>query len=441
MRRILRGRSALAIVAGLIIAPACTDRMPTFADADRLPTALEPVTIEFTLQSGDFLTDVFVVRGTTDVTDSDDLVVALDFDGLDAHVLAEFSSFPDTIVFTGSEERGFSYVGGEVRSAISDSLAASASTLTFYLWEVAEEWDATVTWTEAVGAPESRPWQEPGGTRGELLSAVTWTRADTTAAGDSLVWALSPEILEMVSENPSPSFMVTMEEEAARAEITPLSVRLMVTPEGNPDTVLTRVVAPVRQTFIYSREEPAPADLLRVGGLTSDRSLLRMQLPDVLPGCLDGACPPVATSEVTLNRVDLVLDPEPVTLGFRPVAPITIIARRLFEPELGPQAPLGDVISATDTITAGRFISGGGAPVTLVVTRIVGQALAAREAEIRSCQERLGSAGCQALEDKEIEIGVALLVEPEASTFWFAWFDRTPRLRFIYTLRQTPGLP
>jgi hypothetical protein len=440
MRRIIRVRSVWALAAGLAIATACTDRMPTLVDADRLPVALEPVTIDFILESGDFLTDVFVLRGTTDVNDSGDLVVAEDFDGLDAHVLAEFSAFPDTILFPGSTDRSFSYVGGEIRSSIADSLAASSPTLTFLLWQLVEEWDSTATWTEAVSDPTSRPWQEAGGTRGELLSVVTWTRADTTAAGDSLVWHVPPLTLETLAEDSTPSFIVTLEDESARAEISPLAIRLMLAPTANPDTVFTRTVLPVHQRFIYSQQEPAPVDLLRVGGLTSDRSLLRIRVPDVLPGCVDGACPPVPTNDVTLNRVDLILDPEPVTLGFRPVGPITIIIRQLFEPELGPQAPLGRPDRGT-AVAGERFTLGGGEPVNLIVTGLFAQALAEREAEIRSCRERSGNEGCQALEDAPIDIGLALLVEPEASTFSYAWFDRSPRLRFIYTLRQTPGLP
>ncbi len=440
MRRIIRGRSASAIAVGLAFTAACTDRMPTLTDSDRLPVGQEPVTIDYVLQAGDFLTELFVLRGTTDARDSGDLIVARDFDGLDAHVLAQFAAFPDSIFYQASADQTFDFVNGEVRTTISNRLAASAPELDFYLWEVTEEWDSTVTWTEAVSRPASQPWQQAGGTRGELLSVTTWTQADTTAAGDTLVWLLLPEVLKTLASKPSPNFMVTMEDGGLRAELTPLTLRLRVSPGANPDTVLLRGVSSVRQRFIYSLEEPAPDDLLRVGGVTSDRTLLRMRIPELLPGCPNGNCAPIPADKVTLNRVELLLDPVPVTSGFRPVAPITIFARQLLEPELGPQAPLGHTVGAI-AVRGDRFIEGGGAAVSLVVTGVVAQALAIKETEIRSCRERQGIAGCQALEDEPIEIGLALAVEPEASSFSFAWFDRNPRLRFIYTLRQVPALP
>lgn len=419
MRRTKRRRTALALAAPLAIATACSDNLPTLTDADRIPPNLQPVTIEYILAAADVLASSLTARGATTAENSDDLVVALDFDGaLDARVLARFEAIPDSIPFETSAETDIIHRGGQVRTIIPDTLSASANELVLSLWTVAEPWDSTTTWTEAVSRPESRPWAEVGGTRGQLLATTTWRRADTTADADSLVWLISPTSMQAFPPDSTPSFLVTMETPDARVEIAPLTFVFSYSPAADPDTTLTRTVPSIKQRFIYSEPEPAPPDLLRAGGVTSDRGLLQLAIPEVLPGCPTGSCLPVPIDEVVLNRVDLILEPVPVTQGFRPLAPIPLRVRRLLEPELGAQAPLGDLVQQVNV--AGDLFAGGPTePIVVIVTGAVAQAIG----------------------EKESDLGLALLVEPEASTFPYAWFAPEPQLRFIYTLRQVPELP
>ncbi len=420
MRRISRGRFglALALGIGLTTATGCSDRLPTIVDSGRFPPGLEPVTIEYVLGTSEFLTSAFALRGDTDIFDSSDLVIANQFDGvLDAHVLAEFATFPDTVVVPGSDEGAFQWVDAEIRTVVLDSVT-SAPAANFYLWMVTQAWDSTATWTHASTSPTNVPWQEPGGTRGELLAVAGWERSDTTAAGDSLVWVLGPGSVEMIAAVENPSFLVTVEDPNVRTQIRPLTIQLSLVPVAAPDSVQTRNVAPVHQAFIISEGPPPLPDLLSAGGITSDRSLLQMMLPDMFPGCPDDSCPMVAATDIVLNRVDLVVDPAPVTGGFRPLGPYTVLARQLFEPELGVQAPLGPVVSAA-LIPPDRFAPGGSVPVSFIITGPVSQALASGD----------------------LDFGLALSVEPRASQFSYAWFSLSPRLRFIYTLRQTPELP
>ncbi len=420
MRRISRGRFglALALGTGLAAAAGCTEQLPTIIGSDRFPPGLEPVTIEYILDASEYLTSTITVRGDTDIFDSSDLVVARQFDGvLDAHVLAEFAAFPDTVAVPGSDDGAFQWVDAEIRTVVLDSVT-SVSAADFYLWVIPQAWDSTATWTEASTSPASVPWQEPGGTRGELLAIATWERSDTTASGDSLVWVIGAAVVETIAAMENPSFMVTVEEPNIRTQIRPLTVQLSLVPVAAADSVQTRTVASVHQAFIISEGPPPLPDLLSAGGLTSDRSLLRMMLPDMLPGCPSGLCPMVPAANVVLNRVDLVVDPAPVTGGFRPVAPAAVYARQMFEPALGLQAPLGAVVSAA-LIPAERFLPGQSVPASIIITGPVSQAL---------------------LND-ELDFGLALVMEPQGSQFSYAWFSLSPRLRFIYTLRQTPELP
>jgi len=421
MRRILPRDLFRLVTLALLTATGCTDRLPTLADSDRLPADLIPTTLEYVLDTADFLTEAQSLRGTTNVTNSNDLVVARAFDdSLFANVLAEFPALPDTIWFNGSVEVSFTVTEARFVSAISDTLAASLGDLNFFLWTISEPWDTTATWEQAESFPNGRDWQEPGGTRGDLLGVASWSRISSEAGADSLAWVLSPQTYASLVQNRPEGLMVTIEDESARAEIEPVAIRLTIVPFSTPDTTITRTIFPQHQTFVLTPDPPEPVDVLRVGGLTSDRTLLRLHLPTELPGCAQGApvCAPIAVTDVSLNRVDLVFDPVPVTGGFRPTDPVQVTVRRRFEPDLGLLAPLGAAFSGVN-VRSDQFEFPGGAPVHFIVTAAVGEALA----------------------NGNTDLGLALSVEPEASTIAYAWLNRNPRLRFIYTLPQLPQLP
>jgi hypothetical protein len=414
--------ACLALLLGL--ASGCTDRMPTFTGGDQFPGGLLPTTLQFILQPAEYLRQAVTIGGTTGVGDVRFLLVARDFDGgLDAHMLAEFTNFPDTIVVEGHLDDEFTYLGGRVRGTVVDTAQASAPNLTFYLWTITEPWDTTATWEHATDGPGGRiSWTTPGGSRGDLLGIWHWVRGDTLVA-DSLSWPVPGPVVEQLASGELHGLMVTLEDQAARAHLGPLSLEVEILPPFLPDTTVWRTVPVEAQTFVYSPQPPTPAGVLRVGGITSDRSLVRVGLPQALPSCLDpaGTGCSIAPGEVTLNRVDLIFDPVPVTHGFRPTAPMLVYVRQLLEPELGERAPLGYPVSLNE-IPPARFIPGAGEPVVFTgpaLTQVV----------------------LESITRGDPEIGFALQVEPEASTFGYAWFAMNPRLRFIYTLPQRPRLP
>lgn len=420
MRRTASGRVALAVGAALTMAAGCTDRIPTLVDADRIPPGLAPTTIEYILETDAFFTSGTSVRGPTTIEDAQYFVVAGKFGGvLDAHVLAGFSLFPDSIDYSESDGT-FGWVEGIVRSTVVDSLASDPE-LDFYLWLVEEPFDATATWENAISGPDSIvPWSQPGGPRVELLGIEHWSRSDTTAAADSLAWSIPTGLIaRLAEEDVTPGFLVTMEGSGGQARIAPLSVDYRVTPFPAQDTILDFSLTPVvRRLLISEPPPPLPADAWSVGGLTSDWTLLRMTLPSVLPGCPTGDCPSVPATGVVLNRVDLLMEPVPVANGFRPVGPAPVSVRRVFDPQFGLQAPLGPVVSGYSVPAEGFFVPGG-PEADFIITAAVAEALVAGKNDF----------------------GLALTMEPEASELSYAWFGRNPRLRFVYTLRKSPELP
>jgi hypothetical protein len=240
-------------------------------------------------------------------------------------------------------------------------------------------------------------------------------------AADSLKWVLPAAVVTGLADGSLPGLMVTMGSANARAEISSLALDARVRPESQ-DTIVSQIVQSLAQTFIYDPPPAEPDSVLRVGGIRGDRALIRLTLENLLPACNGGSPVPCTDMrpgrEVTLNRVDLLLDPLPVANGFRPLVPLQVTVRRLLEPDLGVRAPLGPVIAA-DTISIARFGIPTTAPVTFFLTSAVGQAFQAGDTEL----------------------ALALVIEPEGLTPSYAWFSRNPRLRLVYTLPQRPQLP
>jgi hypothetical protein len=412
-------RSWYAVAAlGVGALAGCADRLPTLSGDERFPAGLIPLSVELVLQAPRFLHQVDVFSGETGPAQAPFLLTARDFDGaLHANTLVRFEPIPDTLVIDFVPDAEYTFAESRMIAAVRDSLAVSAPTVTFHLWEVTQPWDsATTSWEFAVDRPGQRvPWQTPGGTRGQLLSTTSWTRA----LGDTITWNLTVEQVTRIARGQIEGVMVTVQDEGVRAELLPLTVEARIRASVS-DTIVTRFFSSHAQTFVFTPEPPTADNVLRVGGITSDRTYLRLGLEPTLPACPgvpDPGCPRVPLSEVTLNRVELLLDPVRVPLGFRPLVGFFQTVRRILEPELGRRAPLGPV-AAFDSIPAVRFETGG-APFAVNLTPAVMAAVAGGRDEIH----------------------LMLLQEPEASSFGYAWFERNPRMRFIYTVHQRPQLP
>lgn len=419
MRRLSK-RSGLLVLG--LAAAGCTDKLPTLTDPDLFPGSL-PTTIQYTIPAADVLGSVDVIPGRTTVFDAFYKLLALDFDGaLNSHLLAQFNGFPKAVTLDVVDDSTYTYEPSFVVATLPDTLRVTATQLAFQLWTVVQPFDSVdVSWENAVDRPgEVVPWTQPGGTGGTLLGTAFWQRSAEGAGADSLRWSIPASVVTALADSSLAGLMVILATPGARAEISSLAIEAYVRPESK-DTVVTQTVQSLAQTFVMTPAPEKPADLVRIGGISSDRATFRLRLDNPLVGCADPTpgCPAeLDLSEVTLNRVELLLEPVPVTGGYRPITPTLLSFRRLLEPELGPRATLAEIVSQ-DTISVSRFLPGNTDPIVLDLTFAVANALA----------------------NDEDELTLAALIEPEASTPSYVWVRRNPRLRFTYTLPQRPQLP
>ncbi|HET7274395.1 MAG TPA: hypothetical protein VFI91_04415 [Longimicrobiaceae bacterium] len=411
-----RGLGALLLLGSLV---GCADEIPTATGGDLFPEGTLPVTIELIVPASAFLTEDTVYTGYTSRRDADFLLVADHFDGvLSAHALVRFTDFPDTVSVTvdGTTHKDtvFTYGAGQV-TAVVDSIASTEGPVLLRLWALTQEWDEEfVTWELA---EEGVAWEEPGGTRGTLLSETIWVPSDTVS-GDSLTWEVDSLDVARLSRE-SPGLLVTSATPGSRVQISDLELSVPVHPVSK-DTALVQEISAGPQTFIVTPQPPERGVAWEVGGLASSRTVFTLDPEQEVPTCSpdSGAvCPTIPLSEVTLNAASLILEGVPVPNGYRPIHALVLTLRRVFEPEIGARAPLGSVVSV-DSAAASLFISGSEGLVELPVTQPLRAILASDSAAT-----------------------MALLAEPEGSTFGIGWFKPAPRLRLIYTLPLEPRLP
>lgn len=400
---------ALALSAG------CENDLPTIVGADRLPGGAAPVTVQVTLEPEQFLRADTVFTDYTDPRDAPFLLVANAFDGaLEAHSLARFTGFPDSVA---------TYGAGRVVTTVVEAASSSPGPARLQLWALDQAWDsASVTWTAAEQRDGTTvPWTTPGGSRGALLAEAVWVPGDTIAP-DSVVFAVDSLAVARMAAEGFPGLLVTSETPGSRLRLTRLSLTAGIRTVARPDTSVARTMGLGPQDFIFTPDLPAPGSLYRVGGLTGDRTVLRLDLSQRVPGCADPAtdpaCPSVALRDVTLNRALLVLEPSASPAGFRPLTRTDVRVRRVVETELGRRAPLAESFAA-DSVSAALFAAPGGEPISLDLTAAVTQVVSRDTSETT----------------------IAILAEPEGGRFGPLWFAARPRLRLVYTLPLRPTLP
>lgn len=402
----------------------CSDELPTAGGQDRFPGGVGPTTIEVLLFGDDVLIADDVYDHFSDPRLTSYLLVANAFDGeLEAHTLARFTNFPDSVRHTaGGTARTdslFEYVSGEMTTVVNPSASSAEGGATLRLWSIAQPWDSSqVTWQNAA---DGRPWTEPGGTRGELLAEAVWTPGDTITA-DTVIFQLDSLAMRRVAAEGAHGVMITSETPDSRLQLRYLDLRARVRPESAQDTTLAVAIGTGPQTFVFTPQPPEAEGVYRVGGITGARTVLRLNLIRDVPGCQGAGtfgCDSVSLKDVTVNLAELVLQPRAVPSGFRPLNTSPFLVRRVVEPELGRLAPLGQVI-LSDTVSASLFGPGeADEPVRIGLTTAI-QAL---------------------IQTDSTTLAVALLGESAAGQFGYQWYEAAPVVRLIYTLPLTPRLP
>jgi hypothetical protein len=423
MRGSSHGVRGFATFVALLAFSGCSNDVPTATGSDLFPGGTEMTTIEVLLPASEVLSGDTVFDGYTGIRNASYLLVANDFDGgLNAHALARFGAFPDSVTYTGTSgsvnDKTFTYASGRI-TALLDTIAYPDASLTLRLYALEQPWDSlTATWENASEGPAGTvKWRTPGGTLGNLLAQATWERGDTLLA-DTIVWNVDSLAMKQIATPGFAGVAVTAVQSNLRVQISGMDLMAKVHPSTKPDTTLQVSPAAAVQRFIFTPSPPTSPTAFRVGGLTSARSAFRLKLDLQVPTCappLEG-CPQIPLKDVTLNLAHLVLEPLPVPSGYRPTVAAFLQVRRLLEPELGRQSSLGEVI-AQDSVPASLFVSTAGKSENVDLTNIY-----------------------RAFADST-SIDLALLSTSRTASFGTLWFSRMPRLRLVYTLPRTPDLP
>lgn len=431
IRRVAHGAAALLATVALT---ACDNEIPTATGSDLFPDGLSPTTLQAEFGGGDLLLRQEVYAGFGDPRFAPFMIVANAFDGiLDSHPIFRLT-VPDSVTYSvaGAARRDEIAAFRDARVVfVVDSLAAvPVATTRLLLWELAQPWDsASVTWDLASDAEGAAvPWTTPGGTRGTLISDDFWIPESTTES-DTLSMALDSATVARVREPGHPGFMVTSDRTGSRLKISSLSFVAEAVPAGAQDTTVEVSSSEGPRQFLFNPAQDDAPDALETGGFRGDRSILVVDLDQDVEACPEsgGACTVLPLRNVTLNRAQLVLEPLYVP-GHRPLADPTLQLRRVAEPDLGRFAPLGSLI-ATDTINASAFAPDTDREYTIDVTATLLQ--------------RLGEQRRDVAEDRPVvsELSFAILTSHAVPDLGLLRFQRSPRLRVLYTLPLNPGLP
>lgn len=433
--RFLRRYPWLAILPAIASLGGCDNDLLTTSDPGLVP-GFE--TLEAVLPAEAFVTEIGAFSGFADPSAAPFLLVANEFDGaLTAHALLRFGPFPDSVRFEPAGEPArtdtvFTYTTGRVVARVDTAGdATGGAPVTLRLFELAQRWDpATVSWTHAVDSATRRvPWEVPGGTPGALLATATYTPG-SAAQGDSVVWQVDSLAVARMAADDFPGLLVTAAETGVRLELgrNP-TLRTAIRPASKPDTAIERTIPIAAQRFVFTPDAPSGSVAWNVGGIGASRLLFRVRIPETVP-CRSGmaACPAsggIPLGEVSLNRASLVLEPEAVPSGFRPLRPITVA---LFDVGTPPVGPAGDTLFALTPL--GREVARTAVADTLFVsgdTRTVELAITNR---VRALDEATSRT-----------LTFALLAAPGSTGFGVARFGAAPRLRLVYTLPIAPELP
>lgn len=442
-RRFSLGRALVTATLLSLPAVACTDDPPTASGGELFPGTL-PSTFQVLLPADSFVQHLGSFSGYSSPADASYQLVANQFDGaLQANALVKLAGIPTSFSYTqggtSKSDSVFTLGRGALVARLDTLASTSSGPIELQLWEAGQSWDpATVSWTLAVDTVGGRvAWTRPGGSRAALLSSVT-LGAGARIAGDSAVFSLDSLTVQRITGTDFPGLLITASGAQGRVQLQPggIQLRTGVHPRSaSPDTVLAVTVSPSTATFVFDPDQPAaPAGAYALGGVRSARTLFRLNLPASLPACRGSACTQVATRDVTLNEVSLVLTPATVAGGFRAVGPVPVALRLVTEPQLGRQAPLGAVMNEVVGVdpTANRPLYGGSlfspgdsilaVPFTSFAARKVAADSTSFSAALLSDPGSLfGSAG--------------------TLSFGAAWFTAAPRLRIIYTIPARSELP
>lgn len=417
-----RFATALAFAAALFTA-ACTEEGPTDVGDALLPSG-DVVTFEVLLPASDFLVNDTSFSGYYQPVDAAFAVIAQDHDNtVDANMLLRMSLPPRFIVVrtTGTtmvNDSSPRFFAGRLVVRL-DTLRAGTKPVFFRLFRTAEEWNHSATWTHRIDTLNARlPWATPGGTRGAQVDTATWT------AGDSVVFDVDSATLAVWADSTNNARGAILVAETSGAFVRSFSTTLRVSTHSSlrADTVVNVDLVPTIRTFVFNPALASPNPGMRVGGIPTWRTFLRLRedLRSLVIPCTNGpANCRVSLDSVRINKAELLLTTMPAPSGFAPEDSVMIETRSLLTSAQVPieRSPVQNVLARSDLIAPSAFRTGtSGQTVRLDMTGLL----------VHLLDESVTPAN-------RLPALIGLLQIPETNTFGLASFRSDPVLRLVLT--------
>ena len=409
---------------------------------------VHPQTVEIFLPYEEFVEDAAIFGGYGSTADFSGGVVALDFGGLNARTLMTLDDFPTSLDVQGTDgvtrtDSGLSFVGARVVLFFDTIHGSLASPADLELFDAREKWHgASVTWVFAVDtAGERRPWTQPGGGPRTLLGGATFDalierRVDPSAAlVDRVDIPIDSAAVSALVDPAGGAIGLSLAaaEAGVLLNLMDMSIVLLAVPSSRPDTVLEVTVTSDDIDFILDPPPEVSSGSLRVGGVPSWRSVVRLAIPQTLEStaevCGSVGCR-VDFTAVDVNLAELVLTTRRTESAYQPQDTTLMDLRPVLKPELLPKAPLGaQVLSFPRVLPPELFAGQAGTVVAIPVTAFV--------------------IGIQAVADETGSVrdaSLALMSNPEPNQIGFASFQGAgssgaPVLRILYTIADAVALP
>lgn len=429
-------RVALPILAalGVLWLGGCEEDDPTGVSPELIPVT--PVTISVELPWETVGADARLFDGFGRTSQVGDLPLATNFEGvLNSRALVRVGRFNRLAEIADSTgEVGVTVLvvqGGRLITRF-DTLAGLPEGVRLQGSRTVTEWDpATATWELAVDSiGDQRAWEEPGAGASTPVGMGEWDSED----GDSVIIEVDSATVEALVDtlDPARGLMLELLDDGDRIEVTEVELVVIARPLNHPDTLVEAAVEGGSTTFIYDPRPTPGDDALLVGGVPAWRTVLELEIPDIVDGppelCAIVTCPFELDPE-QVNAASLVLTSRQAGAGFRPRDSLRMDIRPVLAPDLLPKSPLG----ATFLSSAGRhtrvgaeaFTQGGGAEAELPITSFVRD-------QLRDSTEGGG----------EPATTVSVLSIQEPLSFDLGWFDGPtgaipPFVRILLTISDT----
>ncbi len=350
-RRGPRGtRQAVAVLAVALFA-ACQQELPTAQDPDLVP--IDVTTVEVRLSFSEFAEAARVFEGYGRASELGSAFVANQFGGdLDAATLLRFGNYPSVaqvLDTTGTTrpDSALTFLSGRIVVRLDTLSSIHSGPVQFTAHALSEQWDGvTATWTSAIDSVGVNvPWSTPGGGALTPVATGTWDPAQ----GDSVELVVDSAQVAAWGDglDLTRGVRISSEDPGTRLKVNSALFWLETLPSINPDTLIEVLANNEAFTFIYDPRPPVAADELRIGGTPAWRSVLDLDIPEILNGpvdlCAEVACP-VTLSEDVISFAALRLTSRATPASFMPSDTLSLDLRSVLAPDLLPKSPLGPTV-------------------------------------------------------------------------------------------------